>query len=95
MVVLARQAKRGKSIGVRRKRLWRQRDPRCGPCSLTFHRKDEVPHTDAPIAPPESEMAGVLAGSEFWIIFLWKKVVLPAFTEKKQRLALPGCSRVG
>ena len=27
--------------------------------------KDEVPHTDAPIAPPESEMAGVLAGSEF------------------------------
>lgn len=27
--------------------------------------KDEVPHTDAPIAPPESEMAGVLAGGEF------------------------------
>ena len=27
--------------------------------------KDEVPHTDAPIAPYESEMAGVLAGSEF------------------------------
>ena len=27
--------------------------------------KDEGPHTDAPIAPPESEMAGVLAGSEF------------------------------
>ena len=83
-------------MGVRRKRLWRQRGNSLRlPCSLTFHRKDEVPHTDAPIAPPESETAGVLAGSEFWIIFLWKKVVLPAFTENKQRLALSGCSSVG
>ena len=56
----------GMSMGVRRKRLWRQRGNNLRlPCSLTFLRKDEVPHTDAPIAPPESEMAGVLAGSEF------------------------------
>lgn len=27
--------------------------------------KDEVPHMDATIAPPESEIAGVLAGVQF------------------------------
>lgn len=51
--------------GVRRKRFGSRRGPICGLCSLTFLCKEEVPHTDAPIAPPESEMAGVLAGVQF------------------------------
>ena len=87
----------GMSMGVRRKRLWRQRGNNLRlPCSLTFHCKRRGSsfvysnRCEKSLKWPESWLEVSSRVTSYG-----NKVYLPAFTENKQRLALSGCSRVG